>query len=95
MAKEVLRLYIIGQTPSARRAINNLEALFQETGIGDHYTYEVIDLLQNPTLAEEERIYATPLLIKKLPLPLRRVIGDLSERERVLVGLDIYDSNDT
>jgi hypothetical protein len=55
------------------------------------YDFEVINLLENPTLAEEERILATPVLIKKLPEPMCRIIGDLSDRERILVGLDLYE----
>ncbi len=92
MAKSVVRLYIVGYTPIARRAIENLEALCKRPEFGALYTTEVIDLLENPALAEEEQIRATPVLIKKLPEPMRRIIGDLSDREKVLVGLDIFTS---
>ncbi|MCG7932878.1 MAG: circadian clock protein KaiB [Candidatus Thiodiazotropha lotti] len=90
MAKYTLRLYIIGNTPVTRRAIDNLKALCEEPEVAAHYDFEVINLIENPTLAEEERILATPVLIKKLPEPMRRIIGDLSDRERILVGLDLY-----
>lgn len=87
----VLRLYIAGRTPAAERAISNLEQLLAEA-YGDEdatYSIEVVDILERPQLAEDERILATPLVVKKLPPPVRRVVGDLSERERVLVGLDL------
>jgi circadian clock protein KaiB len=90
MAKNILRLYIVGYTPIARRAIENLEALCKQPEFNALYETEVINLLDNPALAEEEQIRATPVLIKKLPEPLRRIIGDLSDREQVLVGLDIF-----
>ncbi|MGM0552818.1 MAG: circadian clock KaiB family protein [Pseudomonadota bacterium] len=90
----LLRLYIAGRTPGARRAIDNLEAMIEElSGSTEHpdIDLEVIDVLENPQLAEDERILATPVLIRKLPPPVRRLVGDLSERERVLVGLDLRD----
>jgi circadian clock protein KaiB len=90
MARNILRLYIVGYTPIARRAIENLEALCKQPEFNALYETEVINLLDNPALAEEEQIRATPVLIKKLPEPLRRIIGDLSDREQVLVGLDIF-----
>lgn len=89
MQKHVLRLYVVGATPIARRAIKNLEALCAHPEVGAIYDTEVIDLLQRPALAEEEKILATPVLIKELPEPMRRIIGDLSDKEKVLVGLDI------
>jgi circadian clock protein KaiB len=88
--KNIVRLYIVGYTPIAQRAIHNLEALCQQPEFSAVYETEVINLLENPTLAEEEQIRATPILIKKLPEPMRRIIGDLSDREQVLVGLDIF-----
>jgi len=89
----VLRLYIAGRTPAADRAIRNLEELLKDA-YGDEASYdlEVVDILERPQLAEDERILATPVVIKKLPPPVRRVVGDLSEREKVLVGLDLQDS---
>ena len=83
-----LRLYISGTTPQSVRAVANVKKICEEHLKG-HYELEVIDLYQQPQLAQGEQIIATPTLIKKLPLPLRRVIGDLSNTERVLVGLDI------
>ena len=84
----VLRLYVAGVTPNSVRAIANLKRICEEHLQG-HYTLEVIDLYQQPELAEGEQIIAAPTLIKQLPLPLRRVIGDMSNQERVLVGLDL------
>lgn len=89
MVRQVVRLYVLGDTPIARRAIENLRALCAQPEFNALYETEVIDLLEHPTLAEEERIIATPVLIRKLPEPMRRIIGDLSNQERVLVGLDI------
>lgn len=86
--KYVLKLYITGKTPRSRRAIHNLEKICEEDLAGK-YQMEVIDILERPQLAEDERILATPLLIKDLPPPLRRLIGDLSDREKVLLGLDV------
>jgi circadian clock protein KaiB len=83
-----LRLYVAGVTPNSVRAIANLKRICEEYLQG-HYTLEVIDLYQQPELAEGEQIIAAPTLIKQLPLPLRRVIGDMSNQERVLVGLDL------
>lgn len=84
----VLKLYVTGLTPRSRTAIDNLRSICEQE-LGGRYRMEVIDVLERPQLAEDERILATPLLIKKLPLPLRRIIGDLSDREQVLLGLDV------
>jgi circadian clock protein KaiB len=84
----VLRLYITGTTPQSMRAIANIKRLCEEHLKG-HYELEVIDLYQQPQLAQGEQIIATPTLIKMLPPPLRRIIGDLSNTERVLAGLDL------
>jgi circadian clock protein KaiB len=84
----VLRLYIIGTTPQSMRAVTNIRRICEEHLQG-RYELEVIDLSQRPALAEGEQIIATPTLIKKLPLPLRRFIGDLSQTERILLGLDL------
>jgi circadian clock protein KaiB len=92
--KYILRLYIIGYTPIAQRAVENLRALCRQPEFAAVYETEVINLQENPALAEEEQIRATPVLIKKLPEPMRRIIVDLSDREKVLVGLDIYMKND-
>ena len=84
----VLRLYVTGMTARSSRAVNNLRAICEEYLEG-HYDLEVIDIYQQPVLTKGEQIIAAPTLIKKLPLPIRRIIGDLSNRERVLLGLDL------
>ncbi len=86
--KYILRLYITGMTKRSARAIENLRT-FCEKHLAGHYELQVIDIYQQPELARTEQIVAVPTLIKKLPLPLRRLIGDMSDEERVLVGLDI------
>jgi circadian clock protein KaiB len=83
-----LRLYVAGQTPRAIAAFANLKKLCEEHLAGC-YSIEVIDLLQNPTLAAGEQILAVPTLVRKLPEPVKKIIGDLSNAERVLVGLDL------
>ena len=83
-----LRLYVAGQTPKSLAAFANLKQICQEH-LGGRYSIEVIDLLVNPTLAKGEQILALPTLVRKLPTPVKKIIGDLSDRERVLVGLDI------
>ena len=88
MDRYKLKLYVTGKTPRAERAIENLQHLCAEE-LEDKYEMVVIDVLERPQLAEDEKILATPTLIKQLPLPIRRIIGDLSDRERVLVGLDL------
>ena len=85
----VLRLYITGSTPRSIRAISNIRAICQAYLKG-RYDLEVVDIAQHPKLAAGEQIIAAPTLIKKLPLPLRRFIGDLSETERILIGLDLH-----
>ena len=89
--KYVLRLYVTGMTPRSIRAVENVRTICEEHLQG-RYDLEVIDIYQQPTLAEGEQIIATPTLIKKLPLPLRKVIGDMSSTDRVLVGLDLQRS---
>lgn len=84
----VLRLYVAGKSPKSVNAIANLKKICEENLQG-RYQLDVIDLYQQPQLAQGEQIIALPTLIKKLPPPLRRIIGDLSNTERVLVGLDI------
>lgn len=84
----VLRLYVAGMTPRSTRAITNIKEIC-EKDLKGLYTLQVIDLYQQPALAEGDQIIAVPTLIKKLPVPLRRIIGDLSDRERVLIGLDL------
>jgi circadian clock protein KaiB len=84
----ILRLYVTGMTPKSVRAIANVRTICEDHLKG-RYELEVIDLYQRPQLAQGEQINAAPTLIKKLPLPLRRIIGDMSKSERVLVGLDL------
>jgi len=84
----VLRLYVTGMTPRSVRAIENVRAICDEHLEG-RYELEVIDIYQQPVLARGEQIVAAPTLIKQLPAPLRRIIGDLSNKERVLIGLDL------
>lgn len=88
MDKYILKLYVTGTTPNSERAIANLKKLFDDD-LNLKYELIVIDVLDNPQLAEDNRILATPTLIKELPLPLRRVIGDLSDKEKVLLGLEL------
>ncbi len=88
--KWILRLYIAGQTPKAVTAFNNLKLICEEQLKGK-YRIEVIDLLKNPRLARDNQILAIPTLVRKLPLPVRNIIGDLSNTERVLVGLDLIE----
>ncbi len=83
-----LRLYIAGQTPKSVLALKNINKYCQEYLEGK-YSIEVIDLLKNPQLAEGDQIFAIPTLVRKVPEPLRKIIGDLSNKERVLVGLNI------
>jgi circadian clock protein KaiB len=84
----VLRLYVTGTTPQSVRAIANVKKILDENLRG-YYQLEVIDLYQQPQLAKGEQIIAAPTLIKQLPLPVRRVLGDMSKTERVLVGLGL------
>jgi circadian clock protein KaiB len=87
----ILKLYVAGNTPNSMRALKTLRNILDEEFRGV-YALKVIDVLKNPQLAEEDKILATPTLAKILPPPVRRIIGDLSDRERVLIGLDLlYD----
>ena len=86
--KYILRLYVAGQTPKSIAAFNNLKKICEEY-LSSKYRIEVIDLLQNPQLAKGDQILAIPTLVRKLPPPLKKIIGDLSNTERVLVGLDL------
>lgn len=83
-----LRLYVAGQTPRSVTAFKNLKSICEEYLKGQ-YHIEVIDLMENPTLARGDQILAVPTLVRKLPQPIRKIIGDLSNTDRVLVGLDI------
>lgn len=92
-ARYVLRLYVTGTTPHSTRAVVNIRKICEEHLQG-RYELEVIDISQHPTLAEGEQIIAAPTLIKKLPLPLRRFIGDMSQTDRILLGLDLRDASE-
>ena len=85
----ILRLYVAGQSPKAITALKNLKKICEEK-LDGKFTIEVIDLLENPQLGAEDQIFALPTLVRKLPVPVRKIIGDLSNTERVLVGLDIF-----
>ncbi|HVX66697.1 MAG TPA: circadian clock KaiB family protein [Bryobacteraceae bacterium] len=84
----LLRLFVSGTTPKSTRAIQNIRALCEQRLHG-RYELEVIDIYQHPEFARPEQIVVTPTLVKKLPLPFRKIIGDLSDTERVLVGMDL------
>ena len=86
--KYVLKLYVTGKTANSQRAIRNLKDVLENES-KDLYTLKVIDVLKNPELAEEDKILATPTLTKILPPPVRKIIGDLSDKEKVLLGLDL------
>ncbi len=84
----VLRLYVAGMTPKSTLAIRNIKNICEEHLTG-RYSLEVIDLYKRPSLADGEQIIAAPTLLKKLPIPLRRFIGDMSDTDKILVGLDL------
>jgi circadian clock protein KaiB len=86
--KQILKLYVTGMTPNSVRAIENLRKICRDH-LRDRYELEVIDIYQHPTLASGEQIIAAPTLVRKLPLPLRKFIGDLSNIDKILMGLDI------
>ena len=88
-AEYVLRLYVTGSTPRSLKAISNLRE-FCEEHLPDDYDLEIIDIYNNPEAVREEDIIAAPTLIKKLPAPLRRFVGDLSNKHRLLVGMGLY-----
>ena len=89
-----LRLYVAGQTPNCILAFRNLRRICEEHVAGN-YRIEVIDLLENPQLSRGDQILAIPTLVRKLPVPVRKIIGDLSNTEKVLVGLDLRPSGDS
>jgi circadian clock protein KaiB len=88
LSKYILTLYVTGTSPRTRIAIENLNRICAQELAG-RYELEIVDVLEHPQRAEDERILATPTLIKQLPPPLRRVIGDLSDKEKVLLGLEV------
>ncbi|MFZ0388816.1 MAG: circadian clock protein KaiB [Calditrichia bacterium] len=83
-----LRLYIAGQTPKSIKAFENLKKICEDH-LSGRYSIEIVDLLENPKLARGDQILAIPTLVRKLPPPIRKIIGDLADTDRVLVGLDI------
>ena len=90
--KYCLRLYVTGTTPKSNRAITNIKRIC-ETHLKGRYTLEVIDIYQQPALARGEQIIAAPTLIKRLPLPLRKFIGDMTNSDSILLGLDLRPVN--
>lgn len=84
----ILRLYVAGQTPKSIAAFANLKSICDEH-LADKYRIEIIDLIKNPTLAKGDQILAIPTVVRQLPPPVKKLIGDLANKERVLVGLDI------
>jgi circadian clock protein KaiB len=86
--KYELRLYVAGQTPKAIRAFDNLRKICEEHLAG-RYSIDIVDLVENPALGRGDQILAVPTLVRKLPTPIKKIIGDLSNTERVLVGLDL------
>ena len=92
-AKYILRLYVSGSSGRSLQAVHNLKKICEEH-LPDEYDLEVIDIYENPTAAREEQIIAAPTLVKKLPEPIRKFVGDLSNTQKILVGLDIYTRQD-
>jgi circadian clock protein KaiB len=90
----LLTLYVTGSSPRAELAIANLRRICQQD-LDGRYELQIIDVLEHPQMAEDEKILATPTLIKKLPPPLRRVIGDLSDKQKVLFGLEVHPGGHT
>ncbi|HVT79364.1 MAG TPA: circadian clock KaiB family protein [Phycisphaerae bacterium] len=83
-----LRLYVAGQTPKSLAAFANLRRLCEQH-LNGRYTIEVIDLVKNPQLAQSDQIFAVPTLVRKIPVPIKKIIGDLSNTERFLIGFDL------
>jgi len=88
MEKYRLKLYVTGRTPRSQQAIDNLRRLLEEE-FAERYELEIVDVLEDPQQAEAHKVLATPTLVRDLPPPVRRVIGDLSDRHQVLLGLDL------
>jgi circadian clock protein KaiB len=89
-AKYIFRLYVTGSSVRSLRAVHNLKKLCEEY-LSDDYDLEVIDIYENPAAARDEQIVAAPTLVKKLPQPIRKFVGDLSNTQKILIGLDIYE----
>jgi circadian clock protein KaiB len=92
LSKYVLTLYVTGTSPRTKVAIDNLDRICKQE-LDGQYELEIVDVLEHPQRAEDEKILATPTLIKELPPPLRRVIGDLSDKDKVLLGLEVRSNN--
>jgi circadian clock protein KaiB len=88
MKRYKLKLYVVGRTSKSEKAVKDFQELV-ERELPDQYILEVIDVLERPDLAEGDRILATPTVLKELPLPIRKIVGDLSDREKILLGLDL------
>ena len=88
----MIRLYVVGNTERSKKAINDLKTLL-ETDFKEEYSLEVVNILERPELAEEDKILATPTVVKLLPLPVRKIIGDLSDKEKIMLGLDLKKIN--
>ena len=93
-AKYILRLYVTGSAANSLKAVSNLKKICEEH-LPHDYDLEVIDIYENPDAAREEQIKAAPTLVRKLPKPLRKFVGDLSNTQKILVGLDIYERQDS
>lgn len=93
-AKYILRLYVTGSSANSLKAVSNLKKICEEH-LPQDYDLEVIDIYENPDAAREEQIIAAPTLVRKLPKPLRKFVGDLSNTQKILVGLDIYKRQDS
>src|ERR1041384_268875 len=93
-AKYILRLYVTGSSHRSLRAVYNLKKLCEEY-LPDDYELEVIDIYKDPAAAREEQIIAAPTLVKKLPRPIRKFVGDMSNTQKILVGLDLYERQDS
>ena len=91
LAKHGISLYVAGQTPKSLAAISNLKKICAEH-LEDHYRVEIIDLVKDPSLARDHQILAIPTLVRRLPVPIRKIIGDLSDTQRVLVNLEVRES---
>lgn len=92
-ARYILRLYVTGSSHRSLRAVYNLKKLCEEY-LPDDYDLEVIDIYENPDAARDEQIIAAPTLVKKLPQPIRKFVGDMSNTQKILVGLDLYERRD-
>jgi circadian clock protein KaiB len=87
----VLKLYITGMTPNSQRAVENIKNICEQY-LKDRYELEIIDIYQQPSLAQKEQLIAAPTLVKSLPVPVRKLIGDMSNKEKILVGLNLKES---